>query len=147
MSVSTYHEDVNPPKGVIFPFLPEHTRRFFEDGKAVFVKFLASNPKRLRIGSRLFFYESERNREVVGEARIIEIGSETADGALTKYGGALFLTPAELEEYAKQRKEKKMLVLVLKGARRYKTPLKLKKSVTMAGQYMTSQMYESLRAK
>jgi hypothetical protein len=131
---------------MIFPLLPEHTRRFFEDGKTVFVKFFGkgSNPQRLRIGSRLFFYESERNKEVVGEAKIVEINSETADTVLTKYGHTLFLTPAELDEYAKQRREKKMLVLVLKGAKRYKTPLKLKKSVTMAGQYMTAQMHESM---
>ena len=141
-------DDTIQTEGIIFPFLPEHTRRFFEDEKTIFVKFFGkgNNPQRLRIGSRLFFYESERNREVVGEARIVEISSETADAMLTKYGDALFLTPAELNEYVEQRREKKMLVLVLKGAKRYKTPLKLKKSLTMAGQYMTAQMHEDLKA-
>lgn len=37
-------------------------------------------------------------------------------------------------------------MLVLGNATRYKTPLKLRKSLTMAGQYMTKRMFEELRA-
>lgn len=40
-----------------------------------------------------------------------------------------------------------MLVLALQKVRRYTVPLRLDKSVTMAGRYMTKKMLENLRAK
>lgn len=133
---------------MIFPFLPEHVNRFFKDGKTVFVKFYGkeSTPIRLHVGSTLFFYESKRSKQIVGEAEIREISACTADEVVAKYGDSLFLTQNELDEYVNQRSGKKMLVLVLKDSRLYKTPLRLRKSVTMAGQYMTRHMFEELRA-
>jgi hypothetical protein len=134
--------------GIIFPFLPEHVNRFFNDGKTVFVKFYGkgSTPIRLHVGSTLFFYESRGSKRIVGEAEIREISSRTADKVVAEYGDSLFLTQKELDEYANQRSGRKMLVLVLKDVRLYKTPLRLRKSVTMAGQYMTKLMFDELRA-
>lgn len=133
--------------GIIFPFLPKHTERFFENGKTVFVKFFGNqrSPLRLNVGSKLYFYESEGNKEIVGQATVSEISSGTADEVESKYGSALFLTPEELNEYARERRERRMLVLVVKDAKRYKIPLKLEKSVTMGGQYMTRRMFQNLQ--
>jgi len=134
--------------GVIFPLVREHLQRFFEGQKRVFVKFLGRNvpPRKLQTGSRLFFYESRGGKEVVGEARIVEVGSGTVDEVLARFGNDLFLTRPELEEYAGSRIGNKMLVLVLEDVKRYAVPLRLDKSVTMAGQYMTKRMLKSLRA-
>jgi len=49
----------------------------------------------LQAGSRLFFYESRGGKEVVGEARIIEVGSGTVDEVLARFGDDLFLTRPE----------------------------------------------------
>jgi hypothetical protein len=64
-----------------------------------------------------------------------------------KFGDALFLAPAELEDYAGNRESKRMLVLVLEDVRKYRYPLRLKKSVTMAGRYMTREMFRCLRKR
>lgn len=58
----------------------------------------------------------------------------------------LFLTRSELEEYAGSRRGNKMLTLVLEDVKKYVVPLRLDKSITMAGQYMTKTMLKSLRA-
>lgn len=131
--------------GIIFPMLPEHVRRFFEQGKTVFVKFVAHLYTNLQPGSKLFFYESRSKKQIVGEARIIQIGSGTMDEVLLKHGADLFLTPTELKEYVGNRRERGMLVLVLDGVRKYSTPLKADRPVTMAGQYMTKEIFRRLK--
>ena len=134
--------------GIIFPFLPTHVRRFFDEGKTVFVKFygIQTTPKRLSTGDTLFFYESQGNKEIVGEARIVEVDQGTPSEILTKHGDRLFLMADEFEEYVGERKGRKMLVLVVEGARKYANPLKLGKSLTMAGQYMTKEFHDQLKA-
>jgi hypothetical protein len=129
--------------GMIYPLIPHHAERFFK-GKTVFVKFVRVVPARLHIGSRLFFYMSGGSREIIGDARIVKMTTATAGEVSEKYADQLFLTADELEEYVGDRWEKSMLVLSLSNARKYHSPLKLPKYVTMAGQYMTRQWYESL---
>jgi len=131
--------------GVIFPILPEHIRRFFEQGKRVFIKFVASAHTGLRRGSKLFFYESRSKKQIVGEARIVQISSGTMDEVLLEHGADLFLTPEQLKEYVGNRRERRMLVLVLDGVRKYSTPLKVDRPITMAGQYMTKEIFRRLK--
>jgi hypothetical protein len=134
--------------GIVFPMLRDHIQRIFQDQKNVFVKFLAREvlPRRLRAGSRLFFYQSGGSKEIVGEARIDEIAVGTVQEVLAKFGERLFITRSELEEYAGNRGAKTMLILLLDDPKKYKVPLKLGKSVTMAGQYMTKEMYDTLKS-
>lgn len=135
--------------GIIFPISEDHVERFFNGKKSVFVKFFGRDtiPERLQKGSRLFFYQSRSKKEVVGEAMIADVTSGRIEEMFVRYGDDLFLTRSELQEYAGTRKAKSMLVLVLQKVRRYTVPLRLDKSVTMAGQYMTKKMLENLRAK
>jgi hypothetical protein len=140
--------DHNEVEGIIFPVLPDHLQRFFEGQKTVFVKFVGRNtsPARLQPSSKLFFYKSGGDKEVVGEAKILQISSATVEEALTLFRDKLFLTQSELEEYAGNRKARKMLVLVLENIEKYAAPLRLNKSVTMAGCYMTRRMFKNLRS-
>ena len=131
--------------GVIFPIFRRHFQRLLDDEKTVFVKFVARAFRRLRSGSRLFFYESRGNKEIVGEARVVDINSGTPDELLRKFGKNLILTRRELEEYTGDRRTKEMLVLVVRNARKYAIPLRLNKSVSMAGLYMTKEMYRGMR--
>ncbi len=132
--------------GIIFPLLPKHAERFLNEGKTVFVKFFGKEriTLRLRPGSKLFLYESQRNKEIVGEARIIRLESVRASDAVSMYGARLFLTQLEFEEYVGNRRDKTMLALVLGDVRRYAVPLSLDKSVTMAGRYMTREMHQQI---
>jgi hypothetical protein len=136
----------NEVLGIIFPLLPEHIRKFFDEEKTVFVKFIGRNNRlNVRSGYRLFMYQSRTNKEVVAEAKISEVSSGTVDEVLRKFGDKLFLSESELRQYAGDRMDKNMIVLLLTSLRKYSVPLKMKKPITMTGQYMTKQMYESLK--
>ena len=147
MRVILSKDDSSQVVGIIFSVLPQHARRFFDEGKTVFVKFFGREriPLKLQRGHRIFFYEPRGNKEIVGEARIVSIDTVPAAEVFSVFGDRLFLTQSELQDYAGQRKDRKMLTLVLEDARRYSLPLKLGKSVTMAGRYMTREMYKQIR--
>jgi len=144
----TLHTAEDEIVGVIFPILPHHLQRFLKERKKVFVKYLCQDvpPEKLLVGSKLFFYQSRSNKEIVGEARIGQISDGTVEEVLAKFGNDLFLTRNELELYAGNRIRKRMLVLVLEEVKHYTAPLKLGRSVTMAGQYMTRNMLSNLKA-
>jgi hypothetical protein len=146
MRVLLSKEVASETVGIIFPLLPKHVERFLNEGKTVFVKFFGKEriPLRLRPGSKLFLYESRGNKEIVGEARITRVESVRASDVVAKYGARLFLEQLEFEEYVGNRGDKTMLALVLRDVRRYAIPLSLKKSVTMAGRYMTREMYKEI---
>jgi hypothetical protein len=139
----------SPTIGVIFPLFEKHIVRFFIDHKTVFVKFTTheSVGERLDQCSRLFFYSSRGEKEIVGEARILKKFFSTPDEVLTNYSDVLFLTHAELQEYVGKRKTKRMLVLVLDKPTKYANPLKMPQHLTMAGQYMTQNLYDELVGK
>jgi hypothetical protein len=132
--------------GIIFSLSQKHIERFFEGRGTVFVKFYGRQrvPSRLRRGSKLFFYRSGGRKEIVGEAKIIDIKSGTFDDVWSKFSNRLFLTRDELEKYVGKRKDSQMTVLVLDKIRAYSVPIVLQQPLTMAGQYMTRQMYERL---
>jgi hypothetical protein len=134
--------------GVIFPILPQHSQRFFEGRKRVFVKYTNREglPRRLRLGSKLYLHQSRSNQGIVGEARIVEMLTATPDEVLARFGDDVFLTRSELEDCSGDRKGKRMLVLVLEGMKRYASPLKLEKNITMAGRYMTKKMIKELQS-
>lgn len=70
----------------------------------------------------------------------------TVEEVPERYGDDVFLTRDELEECAGNHKARKMLVLVLENIERYAAPLRLNKSVTMTGCYMTRRMLRNLRS-
>lgn len=107
--------------GIIYPLIPEHARRFLEDKKTVFVKFVSrgSTPRRLGPRSRLFFYVSGGTREIVGEAKIVSMAMADPPDIMAEYATQLFLTSDELDEYIGERRTKAMLVLVLTNVKKY----------------------------
>ncbi|MGA2625738.1 MAG: DUF365 domain-containing protein [Candidatus Bathyarchaeia archaeon] len=131
--------------GVIYPLTQDHIERFFR-GKTVFVKFLSRGivPPGLRRGSKLLFYMTGGSKEVLGEARIMDIASATSQDVLENYRDRLFLTATELEDYVGERRHKPMLVLTISDVKRYRPPRILSKYITMAGQNVTKQWYENL---
>lgn len=130
--------------GIIYPLQRNHVSRFFDKKKSVYVKFVQGLPRRLVPGSRLFFYESGGNKEIVGEARILEVSAGNIEEVWSRFGHAIFLTRTELERYVGNRRTKKMLVLLVGRAERYATPLRLQKQITKGGRYMKSDFLRQL---
>jgi hypothetical protein len=143
MNVFLSEESASDTVGIIFPLLRGHAERFLSESKTVFVKFFGKGrmPLRLRPGSKLFLYESQSKKEIVGEAKVVRVESMPASSVMSVYGDKVFLNETEFKDYVGLRMDRTMLVLVLADPKRYSVPLKLDKSVTMAGQYMTREMY------
>ncbi len=140
----------NEIMGVVFP-LPEYLiERFLNGTKDVFIKYLA-HPRgtRLSLGHKLFFYASGGERHLLGEAVIAAVKVLKPDQILEVYGERLFLSKEEFEKYSSSqpRKDykKDLLVLEIKLAKRYNYPIKFPKLLTMAGRYISREMYNSLK--
>ena len=134
--------------GIIFPILPEFLDRLLVENRFVFVKYLPRNETKVVPKSKLLFYVSRSSKEIVGEGRIEEILFLTPDEILEKYGNKVFLDRDELFRYVhkqpKRKPSKEMLVLVLSRLKRYHHPVKYKKPISMAGQYLTETDYSEL---
>ena len=85
-----------------------------------------------------------RNFEIIGEATITLLDLKTADEVISEFREKLFLSQQELNKYVSNRKDRKMLVLVLKDLRKYARPFRIARPVTMAGMYMTDEILRSM---
>ena len=136
--------------GVTFPVPYQFMKRFFEEGKDVFVK-PATAFKRLREGMKLIFYASHENQGWVGEAEIKKVKLvDDPFEALKEYGNRLVLTREELKAYVKSQerwgkgKKKKWVVLELGEIRRYKSTVKPKRFISVAGRYIMEEEYKKI---
>jgi hypothetical protein len=134
------------PFAVIYP-LPSHlASRILQDRKSVFVKYPTHETISPKLASckKLLLYISGSNKEVAGEADIVSISLMTLSEAVSAYGSSLFLTEDELWEYSGGRDSKKMMVFVLGGITRYPEVMCLGRGITMVGEYMSKEEYNSL---
>lgn len=133
-------------EAVIYPLDKSYIERIL-GGKNVFCKYIGRGNVSIGKGSRLLLYASRSGSIIVGEAKVNNVEYLTADETASKYADRLFLTRDELERYRTMRNrapDKKMLVLELTGMKRYRTPLRSPKVVTMGGQTLTKEDYNSL---
>jgi hypothetical protein len=135
--------------GIIYPLPKEMIERVFNKKKNVFVKFTTHEPTRkteirIRKGIRLYLYQSGSKKIIVGDATISNFEYLYVEDVLKKYETNLIIPKKDLRLYSKGREHKKLLVLHLKDLRKYKIPLKMKKSITMTGQYITIDNKKSL---
>ena len=135
--------------GIIFPIPKQFVDRLLLEKRNVFVKYVAGKGlSKLSRKQRVLFYVSKSSKEIVGEGVIDNIDFLTPDEALEQYGDKLFLNEKELKDYTLHRPNrepsKKMLVIVLSRLRRYSKPRHFKKSISMAGQYLTKMEYAEL---
>jgi len=136
--------------GFVFPIRLSHAKSIFEEGKEVFVKF-GGRLNKLQAGAKVIFHVSGE-KLLIGEATIKSIERTTPDEAWKKYGTRLFLTRAELLEYARksplgeERRKKDLTVYVLTKVKKYKKPIFPKRRMTIAGYYIARDEYLSLRA-
>jgi hypothetical protein len=91
------------------------------------------------------YFISGSNKEIAGEADIVSINLMTLFGVVSAYGSSLFLTEDELREYSGGRENKKMMVFVLGRITKYPDAKCLGRGITMVGEYITEDNYNSLR--
>ena len=127
--------------GAVYPIPHRFIERIFT-GKDVFVKYLPHLSTRLKVGDKLMFYASGKIQAVVGEATIDGVEFLKPEDALAKYQNRLFLTKDELMSYVTSQKDrtkdKPLLVMTLRNAKRYPEPVEVKWPVTMTGRYLTT---------
>lgn len=136
--------------GIIVPIPKDLMDRILTEKRNVVVKYTNKNAYfKIREKNRVLFYESRGSKQIVGEGRIDGVYTLTPKEAWEKFGDKMFIDQKELEAYISRQPNrtplKKMLVLVLYRLTRYPEPKKFKKSISMAGQYITKEEYEELR--
>lgn len=135
--------------GVIYPVPFRLLDRIFTEGRVVFVKY-TTHPTRVRIAPRnkVLFYASQGPKKIVGEAIIKSVGFLAPLRVLEQYGEKVFLNRNELMDYVSQQPSrtlsKKMLVLVLSKPKKYTRAISYGKPITMAGEYLTEEGYNTL---
>jgi len=135
--------------GFVFPIRSHHANSIFEKGKDVFFKFGIELTK-LKAGAKALFYISGE-KFLIGEAIIKSIERMTSEEVWEKYGIRLFLTRAQLLEYARKtslgekRKRKELSVYVLTKVKKYKKKIFPKRRMTIAGYYITKDEYLDLQ--
>ncbi|MCE8429044.1 MAG: DUF365 domain-containing protein [Candidatus Methanoperedens sp.] len=141
------HNSNSSPYAVIYP-LPSHLAlRILQDKKSVFVKYPTHEIISPRLASckKLLFYISGSNKEIAGEADIISINLMTLSEVISAYSSSLFLTENELRKYSNGRDNKKMMVFRLGKIIPYQEQKHLGRGITMVGQYISEEEYDSLR--
>ena len=140
--------ELNEIIGVVYPVPVQYIDRLFDEDRNVFVKYVRSPSIKVNPRDKVLIYASQGSKEVVGEGIIDALYFKTPEEVLKKYGDKLFLTRDELYDYARSQPTrpltKKMLVLVLSGLRKYSDAIKYPRPMTMAGEYITREKYESL---
>jgi len=135
--------------GMIIPIPSYLLMRIFKEKKNKIIK-VATIFKQIKPGSKVLFYSSHETHAVVGEGTIETCEIVSATNLVknyNKYNGNLFFTKKELKEYLSQRKRSKFLVISLKEIKQYKKPVKLRRFVPMAGQYLTKRLYQKIASQ
>jgi hypothetical protein len=140
---------MNKIVGVIYPVPLQFVDRLLLENRYVFVKYLPKiSGLKIVPKHKVLFYRSHSSKDIVGEGKIEQISFQTPEEALERYGNKLFLNKEELMRYVfqqpKRDQSKKLLVLVLSNIKRYSTPKKFKKPISMAGRYLTQRELKEL---
>ena len=131
--------------GACFP-VPHHLmKRFFKDGKKVFVK--NSKFSKLKPGSKIIFYASRDIHALIGEGTIETVEFLTPKETIQKYKNNLFLTEKELNTYAREKNVSKFLVARFSKIKEYPNPVKPKRFISIGGKYVSKPEYNEILSK
>lgn len=124
--------------GVSHPIPTEYAERIYNKGKNVFVG--KSYLGKVSEGDKFIIYESKGAKAYTGWADIKSISKQKTSTIAGKYGKKLMITKKELQEYAKSRVE--MNVIEFENFEKFKTPVKPKRFVTVAGKYINEDEFK-----
>ncbi len=99
----------------------------------------------LKAGSRVFFYDA-LSQGLIGEAVVAKVVLERWD-RLSQYGQHLFLSPDELDQYAREKglkRDEPLLVLELDEAIKYMNPMKCPLAVPSSGLRVTREVHDEI---
>ncbi len=133
-----------PKYAMIYPFIRDHIQRIFE-GRDVICKYTGRGTPNITTGSKILFYASGGEFELLGDADIRTMQFVTPSEIVPKYRRRLFISQEELEKYRGSRSpERTLLVLELSGVRKFPKAIKMEKYVTMAGQTLDREQYRKV---
>ena len=119
-------------RGLTHPIPTKFAERIYNNDKNVFIgkKCLCKAKK----GCKFIIYESQGSKAYTGWGDIKFIGKVKTNLISKIYGHNLMINEEELYEYAKNRSE--MAVIEFVNFERFKTPVKPKRFITVAGKYV-----------
>lgn len=137
--------------GVIYPIPREFVDRLFDGKTKVFVKYVVHNTTKLAPKHKVIFYASHGSKKLVGEGTVEKVEFLSPEAVIAKYKELLFLNETEFYAYVgrspSRTPSKAMLTLVLKKLNKYPKPVGYNRPITMAGQYIGVNEYNSLIGK
>lgn len=119
-------------KGVTHPIPTEYAERIYNKGKTVFVG--KSHLGRVKKGDKFIIYESHGAKAYTGWADVIKVIKVKTASIPKKYGDKLMITPKELNEYAKGRKE--MNIIEFENFEKFKKTVVPKRFIAIRGKYI-----------
>ena len=137
--------------GVIHALPKIFSDRILNKKGDIFLKYVSFQPTKkskikLQEGMKLYIYES-KSSNIVGEAIIQNIDFLTYKDILNKSYKRLMLTNKELEVYCGERTGRKAMLLFLNKVKKYTSPIKITRKVTMGGLYVTKDNINQLKLR
>ncbi|MGD0028086.1 MAG: DUF365 domain-containing protein [Candidatus Bathyarchaeia archaeon] len=137
--------------GAIYPVPREFVDRLFDGKTKVFVKYVVHNTTKLAPRHKVIFYASHGSKKLVGEGTVEKVEFLSPEAVFAKYKERLFLNESEFYAYVgrslSRTRSKMMLTLVLKKLHKFAQPVGYSRPITMAGQYLGINEYDSLIGK
>ncbi|OKY78786.1 MAG: Hypothetical protein, DUF365 family [Candidatus Methanohalarchaeum thermophilum] len=132
--------------GIIFPLYNEIIERALEENKDVFAKY---SRRKLEQGDTLYLYSSGPSglKNITAKAKIEETTKLKPNKVWERYRDRLFQNKKEFNDYTKDRKNKKMLVLELTDIKELKETVEAPGNMTVAGLYVDKNMKQKIEEK
>ena len=128
--------------GAIYAVPTNLMEGLFNAKSRVFVKVTGHASSKIAPKHKIVFYESHNEKKLVGEGIVENVEFLNPAEVLSKYGKELFINKDEFIKYVGKRQ--RILVIQLKGLRKYQEPVQCKEVITMGGKYLTEEEYASL---
>jgi len=127
--------------GIIYPLRQENYQLINRIKEPVYVKFIthtnSKNPTKLKHNNYILFYQSGKNKTIVGYSKIISISFKKATEIKNEYLSRIQMNENDFCSYVKGRESKLLLFLELDQIMTLEQPVELSFPITMAGQYIT----------
>lgn len=144
-------ESMSDIRGAIYPIPKKFVDRLFDGETKVFVKYVAHNTTKVAPKHRVIFYASYGSKKLVGEGTVERVEFLSPEAVIAKHKEQLFLNESEFYAYVgrspSRAPSKEMLTLVLKKLHKYPKPIDYSRPITMAGQYLRADDYDSITGK
>ena len=135
---------LNGALGIVVPIRSHEAMHDIFHGKSVHASLAQGESTDLVAGDRIFFYDPQETRSIMGEAVIADIAFEDARGVLADFGTKLYLGEDDFKRYVSSLPEgerSKMRVLHFKDPILYANPVKCDLPIAESGTYMTAKIF------